>query len=448
MFKSNSLVVKEIALEEDNSQLYNPSRGWYEIYSFAIEQEIDFDELIWSLREDETIALVVIDIAKYRDDILDEGCLDNLNNILDFFSSNGKDIILRFTYDRTGCANLYEPNYLELILKHIEQAGETIVKYSDSILTCQGMFVGNWGEMHGSKYLSDDCLIKLFKAYYKATNGKVFLAVRRPVHWRSIFSEEEKNVLNNSSLRLGLFDDGLFGSSTHLGTFADKQITDATHVKNKQWNQPWVIDDELEFEDKLCMNVPNGGEAVCSNEAECISAEETVGRFRKMHISYLNCAHDMRILDSWKQQQFNGMSLYDYVGLHLGYRLIIKSVKIKKTSKLINIKLIINNVGFAPLYNKSKIFVLLVDDNDKVEHMSSVDIDVNIIPGKDYCFHLSVPLKPGRIYIKMQRLDGKNISFANKCSGLDKLEGQCGFGILIGYCISSMPSITPGSESE
>ena len=55
---------------------------------------------------------------------------------------------------------------------------------------------------------------------------------------------------------VGLFNDGIFGSDTDLGTFApaDSPSTD--------WEEPWPLARELDFEGQLSAFVPQCGEAV------------------------------------------------------------------------------------------------------------------------------------------------------------------------------------------
>ena len=97
-------------LEEGEEILYeNPERGWYEIYTFPVEEKIDPQELKWSLHEQETLALVLLDLQKFREKPLDEQAIYNIKTILYFFASHKKDVILRPVYDREGKGLEAEP---------------------------------------------------------------------------------------------------------------------------------------------------------------------------------------------------------------------------------------------------------------------------------------------------------------------------------------------------
>ena len=73
-------------LQESTEELENPARGWYEIYTFRAEDGIHPQELRWSLREGETLALVLIDLGAYRDRALGHEALENIRSI-----QRGKD---------------------------------------------------------------------------------------------------------------------------------------------------------------------------------------------------------------------------------------------------------------------------------------------------------------------------------------------------------------------
>ena len=54
-------------LKASTGLIPNPGRGWYQIYYFYLPQQPDFQELRWCLRENETVALAVVNIGFYRD---------------------------------------------------------------------------------------------------------------------------------------------------------------------------------------------------------------------------------------------------------------------------------------------------------------------------------------------------------------------------------------------
>ena len=65
-------------------------------------------------------------------------------------------MILRFSYDLEGKGLEKEPGSIRLVEEHMQQIGEVIREYADDIFAVQGILIGNWGEMHGSRYLTPD----------------------------------------------------------------------------------------------------------------------------------------------------------------------------------------------------------------------------------------------------------------------------------------------------
>ena len=46
-------------------------------------------------------------------------------------------------------------------MRHMEQLGEVFSEYEDQIYIVQGVLVGNWAEMHSSRYLTRENYLKL-----------------------------------------------------------------------------------------------------------------------------------------------------------------------------------------------------------------------------------------------------------------------------------------------
>jgi hypothetical protein len=220
-------------LEEGEEILYeNPERGWYEIYTFPVEEKIDPQELKWSLQE--TLALVLLDLQKFREKPLDEQAIYNIKTILYFFASHKKNVILRPVYDREGKGLEAEPESFELVLTHLIQIGEVLEKEKHSVLVFQGFLVGSWGEMHTSAYLTEEHIRQMWDMLKIHTTDKIRVAVRTPAQWRTLIPEEK--FQKREWKALGLFDDGIFGSTTHLGTFGTMMRGKSHGAERKSWN--------------------------------------------------------------------------------------------------------------------------------------------------------------------------------------------------------------------
>lgn len=351
-------------LTETTEELKNPARGWYQVYTFLAEQEPDFEEFQWSLDREDTLALVLINIGCFRKMDLDEIVMKRIRRILCFFEENQYDCIVRVVYDHEGRAFVREPSDFAQVQRHMRQIGNLIGQQVPSVYIYQGMLLGNWGEMHGSRFLDTERMLKLVEILREKKSPQTFLAVRRPVYWRSLHGGQSRKILECSD-NMGLFDDGIFGSASHLGTFAEGE-------DGKQaWDEPWNREQELEFERELCRQAPNGGEVVYGDDyAKALSTEKIIEDLRKMQITYLNKVHDTRLLNIWKERHYpgqgvwNGKSVYDYVGAHMGYRFLIRDVnviRVKGEKGKYRITVEIENTGFAGFYQEAEICLEYAD---------------------------------------------------------------------------------------
>ena len=395
-------------LAELCDELRGPARGWYQIYLFRIEQEPDLEELKWCLREEETCALVLLDIGGYRDADLDEAALANMHKILGFFRQQKKDIIFRVAYDTQGNCLEQEPTLFSQVVSHIRQLGPVIGAYGESILLFEGMLVGNWGEMHGSRFLTKKYMTQLNEALAQSLPG-VPRAVRRPVQWRMLHPAQPAQ-----GTTVGLFNDGIFGSDTDLGTFADG------HCESTAWEEAWAPEQELSFETCLSAFVPQCGEAVLGETYDAYTLRSTVERLRAMGLTCLNGVYDDKILNLWREWSWDdpdlwhGMNGYDYIGRHLGYRFCVKGASVRQSGDSCRLTLTVENSGFSGFYQEAEVWIVLQDEAGQESRiLTGWDIR-EWKSGQAVSLHSPVPWGAGTLWLWARRKwDGAAIPFAN-----------------------------------
>ena len=59
-----------------------------------------------------------------------------------------------------------------------------VKEFVNHIFVFQGMLIGNWGEMHTSRFLAPTKLKELWKILQEELKQEVFYAVRKPSQWR------------------------------------------------------------------------------------------------------------------------------------------------------------------------------------------------------------------------------------------------------------------------
>ncbi len=371
---------ESVTFTESVRELNNPNRGFYHMHGFHIYDSVnEYKGNVAGRFADDRggLTLIEVNLQSFREGNISAAGLESLDNLLEALAGVDKQLILRFVYDWDGRNLQSEPGSLDVILGHIEQVSDLLKKYEDRIFLVQGLFVGNYGEMNNSKYLSTEDMQALAGKLFAAVGENTFMAVRTPAQWRSITgiadpvqaAAEEGNPV----ARLGLFNDGMLGSATDCGTYGT-----ADQAEEKPFSQ-WNRKEELTFQNVLCRSVPNGGEVIIDNEYN--DFENAVEDMRAMHVTYLNRDYDSKVLDKWRQATvredscFDGMDGLTYVERHLGYRLVLRETALNydwKTDRL-TAGITLQNVGFAPVYREAQVKLVLYDRKQGREYAYSLD---------------------------------------------------------------------------
>ena len=397
---------------EITDELYNPARGWYQIFSFYIEQKPDLQTAESCLNAKETIVRLLFDIGVYRQCELDETAIEHIEEILSFFSEHQKDMILRIAYDTVGKGMERDPAFFDTVRMHLKQLERPLQRFRQHIILFEGMLVGSWGEMHSSKFLSRKHMLQMHEVLDQSAGG-IFRAVRRPVQWRML---HQADCLEAGETQTGLYNDGIFGSDDDLGTYGSESKETAG------WESPWLPEDELEFESRLCDLVPQGGEVVYSKGHEVSSSlEQDTERLKKMRLSYLNCVYDSRLLSIWENWVWNENDVwqdvngYDYIGRHLGYRFCVRDAQVKFLAGQCKLNLKIENTGYAGFYQEAQICLICVDETGRQLEFET-DWDIREWKGgRITSLSWVISECRGMIYLSAKRRwDHRTIYFANR----------------------------------
>lgn len=414
------------ARQESTRYLANPGQGWYQIYTFDAAQP--FDPADGAFIEAEPLALVRLSLERCRSAPLSEGCLDNIRAILRFFDGRGTDLLLRAAYDFEGKGLEKEPDLFSLVEEHMRQLAPIVHAFDHRLIAFQGLLVGSWGEMHQSKFLSPQRLRALEAAFRGSGNREVFLAVRRPCYLRMLAGRDTARLG-----RRALFDDALCGSETDMGTFGWKARNQAA------WEEPWTREDELQFLETACTGAPFGGEAILPAAGAEMPPAETVRFLRRVRLSYLNSQHDKRLLDQWRRQLvrqagvWSGVSLYDYIGAHMGCRFCVRRAAEWASGGQRMLAVEIENTGFGDLYQEAEAELVCADESG-VLGRQALDWDPrDWRSGSRTVCTARLRTPPGKLYLGLRRKwDGRPIQFANDEAGLP--EGGKEYGEYVSLC--------------
>lgn len=370
----------------------NPFRGFLHMYGLTLSDD-DPDtitERIWQYINSGNLPLMLIQInlKNYATTVLSDGALQQLENILSAITDAKRQVILRFLYDWDGKAWETEPDTIHRLIRHMDQVASVVNRYESAVFLIQGTFTGNCGEMTQTHYGSHEHNRLLMTHLSEVISPSIFLAVRTPSQLRGVLNTREtvteENAFDGSlAARLGLFNDGMLGSVYDLGTYDNTPNFNTAQPEDKGTRE-----EEIAFQNALCQFVPNGGEAVLDNPYN--DFYNALVDLRAMHITYLNCDYDTAVMEKWQgtiyhgEDCFDGVSGYDYIKDHLGYRYVLVDSALSydpvKASQAV-LSFAIQNTGFAPSYRRFDGKITIIQAQTDIQHSYLVDIDNRTIGG-------------------------------------------------------------------
>lgn len=362
--------LQELNYAQSTEDLLNPDQGFYRTACIGVRQD-SIDNKNYVITNNFQIYHLRMDISAFssvvngeQDLPLTSVALSGIENTLNTFFERGKNVVIRFAYDKhyNGLSN-QEPSE-DMILKHIEQLCPILNKFPQTITAIEAGMVGPWGEMHTSTLANSATISKIIHKFLTNTTS-IPILVRTPAmiynYLGITINDISSHTIENNCLayRLGLFNDGYLGSSSDLGTYKNREA-------------------EIEWLSKQTSHLPYGGEVTIPNSS-LHDIDKCLPEMFKMNLSYLNYEWNNDVVQNkWQTQTYNpscgddelyyGKTAYEYIRNHMGYRFVLTSSVFEYSNIMdkLNINLSLNNVGFGNL-NKTKNLTLYFVKNDTVE---------------------------------------------------------------------------------
>lgn len=437
-FFNYKVTFQSASLSESNKAVVNPYCGFYHLYGYLLSDTNIQETEDWCeqrlLNDSNSIALIEINLKNYSNKKISDVALNQLETICDAYANAKKQIILRFLYDWDGKALETEPVAMKGILSHMEQLAPIINRHTNTIYLMQGVFTGNCGEMNQTHYGDNNHIIKLMEQLASVTSPDIFLSVRTPAHLRTITKAgtpltKQQAYTGTLASRLGLYNDGMLGTVFDCGTYDD------TPFDTSDYTQKGTREEEIAFQEKLCQFVPNGGEAILENPYNDLS--NAINDMSRMHVSYLNCDYDKKVLNKWKNtiysgytdDIFNECTGYEYIQAHIGYRYVLRGFQADVTSLLFRkyaLQVEIENTGFSPCYRPLDITFILLNNASGQTITLPANFDSRmILPGETIKILVepdSLPREKGDYTVSVSITDRTTkipVSFANQQTNPD-----------------------------
>ena len=353
--------------EEVTTAVLNPNQGFYRTACISVTPD-GIKEIPNIISKNFQMYHLRMDISAFSnvqngesDLELTLEALKSIEDLIETFFEAGKNIIIRFAYDKDFSGLKDQEPSEEMILTHIVQLSSVLNKYPLTISAIETGMIGPWGEMHSSQIAVSETISKIIDTFLTSTS-KIPILVRTPQmnydYLKISIEDIETYTINKNSkaYRLGVFNDGYLGSETDLGTYDNREL-------------------EVQWLSKQTSHLPYGGE-VTRPESTLHDIDKCLPEMFKLNLSYLNYEwNDDIVQKKWQEQiydntcgtdsKYYGQTAYNYIKEHLGYRLVLKESIFSYSGLFdkLNVKLTIDNVGFGEFYNSKTIVVYLVGKN-------------------------------------------------------------------------------------
>ena len=363
--KEEQISYSSNSFKESIEHINNPDQGFYRPLLVSLKP----DSFSHGNNNPEQVYHLRCDISQFSGAVNSDGvdkkitdiALNGLDNYLTEIKKQNKNAVIRFSYDPNYNGNQNKEPSLSTIETHIKQLSVILNKHVDTLTAIEAGLLGPWGEMHSSKIATEENKALIFK-YWLQNTKEIPILARTPkaifVYFGKTLDEMEKLTINQNDegYRLGLFNDGYLGTNIDTGTY----------VYDRNRETQWLATQNE--------HLPYGGETCAvsymSNLENCLPEMFLLG------LSYLNIEYHTGVIEKWKNLKYNdtlgsdilfyGMSGFEYIRRHLGYRLIIKSINVnyEKFGKY-EMKIKLRNVGFGNMYKTKKIDIIFTDMKDR-----------------------------------------------------------------------------------
>lgn len=369
--------IADISYVETVAEVENPGIGFYSPmyvhYTVSGNEVNTYTDHLVHMRLD--ISQFSKSCNKSRDMELTEDMLEAFEGTLENLEENHCTAIVRFAYDpwfRGG--STFEPP-MEMILRHLEQLGEVMERHEDVVISVECGIFGKWGEMHGSKACTQENFNQVIDQWLKVLPDSIPISVRTPGYYCGWLGIDRKNLAEYATVpgqkeyRVGIYNDGYLGSDTDWGTYENR-------------------DTEIAWLSEQAKHTVFGGEIGTVSKTQ--NVQPTVEYMAKeaflTHTTYLNSGWHESVIGAMKRTDYQGTDAryqgekgYTYIRNHMGYRFVLRGVKVTKevpAGDYLILEVDVENVGFANLV-KPKDLVLILKNGDTVITKSFSSLEKN-----------------------------------------------------------------------
>ena len=359
----DDVTISKITYQTSDEIITNPERGFMHTYSVASEGT-SLNSTILENLENENVSLILrlYYLDSFKETDLSEAQLTLIKTDFERIRDAGIKCVLRFAYndsmDETDAP-------LSSIQTHLDQLKPIFEDNADIIAFVQAGFIGSWGEWafttNGLTTTANKTAVvnKLLEVLPET----IKIQLRTPGYKQEIFNYStaigsDIGYGTSDLARVGFHNDCFLASVDDYGTYSNVAV-------------------EKDYISKEALYVPTGGETCPPSGIPTASCEIAEDEMELLKWTYLNLDYDINVLNEWRIND-----CFEDFEKQLGYRLALKTAQFKKEVALnsdLNINIVIDNMGFAPVYNEKNEFLVLRSITDGTLYKKALDFDVRFV---------------------------------------------------------------------
>ena len=359
LFAAGLLHAGVVTYTPDNTTIFkNPERGFTEELSYkvstshpnVVKGNLDAN---WGGSYQMTLAMVLYNFNKFKDKDIPDEVLTGFDEDMQILRNSGVKCVLRFAYTETESDKVdATPDWVE---RHLEQLKPHLEENADVIYVMEAGFVGVWGEWYYTKNYGNesqhmnDKRRRVVDALLMTVPKDRFVLFRYPMIKTEYFGDEMpltsiEAFSGSDRARMGYHNDAFLNNWGNDGTYASDDLSDDPAVRQ-------YIATETMF-------VPNGGETnVESNslaEQVYTKAPEEMATY---HWSFCGKSYATQVTSRWRSS-----GIFDTLNIHMGYRYNLLQAAYSDEAApggRMNVVIHLRNDGYAPIYNKRTVYLVL-----------------------------------------------------------------------------------------
>ncbi|MDR0542753.1 MAG: DUF4832 domain-containing protein [Dysgonamonadaceae bacterium] len=352
-----------VTYEPSDDLFPNPERGFYKYSDCNLgtgNNRLNESTLKYYRDNNITLLFRYFYLKNFKNSALSTQALSEFDTDMATIRRGGMKCVLRFAYS----SSQDEPDApLAIIKQHLDQLKPYLEKNADVIYVMQAGFIGAWGEWYytTNNLYNAGARYEVINKILQTLPSNRCVQLRTPAYKKEFTQRQtplkpEEAFTGTPIARIAHHNDCFLASNTDYGTYDEKNI-----------------ESEKDYLNRDCLFVPIGGETCPPDGVSPADGLKAYTEMARLHFSFLNDDYYTPVNNSWKTGNY-----MEKIIRELGYRLQLSSAEctaeVSPASEF-NVRIILKNIGFAPLYNERKAELILKNALTGEKYTAQLDVE-------------------------------------------------------------------------